>query len=1441
MRVRSKIAQSVLVLFLLAAGWVSLAVGAGLEPIEQDQRYFAFRLDTPALEVEWTPDGTTVKIEGFGTRTARPEAPDVPSKTVLVAVPPGCLPRLEVRPATARFVRGVIPRPVAREWVDLRHPAATALEPDVPVGERVEMLRHARRREFHRGARYYEGVGRYPEQPARISGEGVLRDQRYVQVELSPVAFDPGAGGLWVHDRLEVVVHFDGAAPADDIAPAEPVFESIYRSQLLNYDQGRAFRLKPAPRAGAAPSLLGGPVPRYEIRVDADGIYRLDHALLQSTAMIGEPLSTWVLSNRGVQVPLEIQDADSDDTLDPTDAVQFYGEALTDEPHTELDFDFPTFDDDLWADRDFTDTNVYILTVAGGGQPEMAARNSAPGGGAPPAFFTDTVHLEVDDAYRGAGPEDPWYWAPTTTLSAPTRTEMVPLPGLFVDGSTDTLQVRVRVLGRTEYFDTDPDHLTEVVLADAAAQTLATDPGAFDDRILYTHDFGWSGNGLTQPLQISFSVLPIGAGLRNDVILDSIEVDYRRSFVATGNELAFTWPDGDQVFEISGLADSTPQIYETTAGPAGEPTLPTRLTGLAVTGTNPYTVRFEMRQDPDLADGTPRRFLVLGDSAITTVAGGDFAEDVVSDLRDPSNQADIIVIAHPDVLDAGPDACAGPNPTGCLTAWRSAKAGLGLTSKVVLLDDIYDEFNFGLPGPVAIREFLRWVLSDAGGEGWAEPRPSYLVLLGDGSFDYKGGTAAGNFVPTQIVYHDEPELGYYASDNLLAAVVGADKIPDLMIGRLTAGSVAEANALLFKSLDFSENRPDGPWRRHALLISDRGKIANLPEESLAFEAVNALARLSMDIPPYTYRDLRYWSDYCDTQSDPLVCNTPAMRQAIKDAVNGDDGFDGAAAVQFIGHSSFTVWSDDAFFDERVPNNLDTDDLNNGPAGAPRLPWLLAHNCLSGGFHSSAPNTMGEGWLKREGGGAMGVFAPSGLSFSYTGENLTIDLWPRMFGGQRERNVGLLTLESLSFLCTTSQTRACENYVVLGDPTLDIAWQSVEPAADLQAVAGDASVQLTWTASATTGAVYDVYRLRFNPAAPGSSTYTKINTGDVTGTSFLDTTVVNTLIYRYYVVARDAEGFRSRWSNFNSDCDTSGPDCVEAIPLNPNPPAIPTGVAIDDPGTGGALRVTWTANVELDLAYYTVHYGPSPGLYTDTTVAGGDPSAWLFGLTEGQTYYAAVSATNTSGNTSDLSDEVSTFPVFGPGLRPPAYVDDLTLKKQGTDLVLEWSEVTTNLYGQELAVVSYEILRGTGVGFHNAGLVKIGDCPAPCTSFTDPGSATSPENHYYRVRAADGLGNLGALGSELPSGTELSIGKSASPGNLTLSWVPVTGTASGEPTQVSHYLLYASDSPFTRLDIRDGVVGSPTMVSGTDTELTPPVQNRYYSVLAVDIRGNVSPY
>ena len=80
-----------------------------------------------------------------------------------------------------------------------------------------------------------------------------------------------------------------------------------------------------------------------------------------------------------------------------------------------------------------------------------------------------------------------------------------------------------------------------------------------------------------------------------------------------------------------------------------------------------------------------------------------------------------------------------------------------------------------------------------------------------------------------------------------------------------------------------------------------------------------------------------------------------------------------------------------------------------------------------------------------------------------------------------------------------------------------------------------------------------------------------------------------------------------------------------------------------------VQITWNPNTETDLAGYKVYAGTAPGQYgAPITVTA--PSYTFQEVTDKTTYYIAVSAFDTSGNESALSDEVS---VYVPDVTPPA--------------------------------------------------------------------------------------------------------------------------------------------------------------------------------------------
>ncbi len=71
----------------------------------------------------------------------------------------------------------------------------------------------------------------------------------------------------------------------------------------------------------------------------------------------------------------------------------------------------------------------------------------------------------------------------------------------------------------------------------------------------------------------------------------------------------------------------------------------------------------------------------------------------------------------------------------------------------------------------------------------------------------------------------------------------------------------------------------------------------------------------------------------------------------------------------------------------------------------------------------------------------------------------------------------------------------------------------------------------------------------------------------------------------------------------------------------------------------SINLAWNANSESDLAGYRIYFGTSSGNYTSSQETGRITRYTLSNLTEGRTYYIAMSAFDASRNESRRSAEI----------------------------------------------------------------------------------------------------------------------------------------------------------------------------------------------------------
>jgi fibronectin type 3 domain-containing protein len=396
-----------------------------------------------------------------------------------------------------------------------------------------------------------------------------------------------------------------------------------------------------------------------------------------------------------------------------------------------------------------------------------------------------------------------------------------------------------------------------------------------------------------------------------------------------------------------------------------------------------------------------------------------------------------------------------------------------------------------------------------------------------------------------------------------------------------------------------------------------------------------------------------------------------------------------------------------------------------------------------------------------------------------------------------------------------------------------------PPSSPAAAADNGVVHLSWMESPDAVAGYHVYR-----TADAGQPYARVTGSPQPGGTYDDAAVVNSTTYYYAVVAVDLQGFESAWSNRNSDCDVSGPDCVRATPINPDPPSTPTGVAASSQGSPDRVLVSWNPNPEPDIDRYRVHWGLAPGVYT-ASVDAAEPATQVEvpGLETNTEYFFAVEAENTSSLVSPRSDPVSATPRLLLGIRPPATVSGLAIvvpPEESTSLDLLWSASLDNIYGEATSVLWYRIYRGPSAGFVPDLDSPLATVAAPETSYRDGGAAVAPGDYYYLVVAEDSDGFLSGVARELPEGIlDLEVSLQGDGSTVDLSWSAVTQTVGGDPTSVVGYEVHGQSLPLPRSSVAPStLLGQPASPGFSHV---PPGGIYFYTVLPVDNRGARSPY
>jgi len=1015
----------------------------GVQILASDEIGVTLELHTESFDTEVVTAGDQeferLRIaEYIHGRTREVGRPEVPVKGIFLDLPEGQSAKLSVLQTEVDTYEGYRVFPVPENILDDQG-TITA------VGESFVWDQSA-----------YEVDEFYPLAVARLGDGFVFRGQHKLQVLFYPLSFNPVTGALHHYRKIKVRIDYEEGtlAKADTYSPAPwrlPSTDESSNSIAAAGKMALAFGASPIMVNPISPflsslSILASAVwspdtdaqgRAYKILVEKEGIYRLTRGYLANNGVDVDTidLSQIRIYNLGTEIAIYVCDENSDKILNNSDYIEFYGQSVTAQ----------------YAKYDRY--NVYWLVTAGDTSTpkRMAEIDGTPAAGAAAATHTYTVHYEEDEHYIGLAPGndalDRWFFNDAVPGTAFTQTpDPVPtdftinLPGIAGPGS-----INISMWG---YFDTY--HEIEVWVNGNPAGIFNWTGISFYEAKIEAIDL-LAGN----------NTISLACNREMDgIVVDWLDITYPSTFEAVNNTIRFSHDSGFR-YQVDGFNNSALMVFDIT-----EPTDISRVANFSISGSNPYTAEFE----PPVNPGTTATYLVLASDATMVPVG--LAEDTAADLADNANGADYILITHRDL---GWDAVG--NAYGWLNDLVALRENQGLRVKVVDVQDIFDEFSYGITSAAAIRDFLSYAYNN-----WQPPAPQYVLLVGDSSYDFKNNLQLGiiNYVPAYLTFTQF--MGETVTDEWFVTISGNDAVPDLYIGRLPAESATEATAMIKKMLAYETSPNDRTRQKNTLLIADDQNEAY----EAAFETMNEdaadLLPASMNAP---FKG--YLNDYLAASG---------LTNDIKSRINA-----GALIVNYSGHGALQLWAG-----EKIFQISDVDDLTN----TDKYPFVISMTCLAGYFgfidHQTGPEpSLAEALIKADGKGAIASLMPTAMTSTDGQHILNTALFEAIFS-KDIRKLGPAIADAKQTLLANggmSFKEISETFLLFGDPALKLQIPVPYKPAGVEVQQTPDGIVISWQpvedCNGNPVAGYNVYR----SSSPGSN-YQKINVTLITATEYLDT-------------------------------------------------------------------------------------------------------------------------------------------------------------------------------------------------------------------------------------------------------------------------------------------------------------------------------------------------
>jgi len=729
---------------------------------------------------------------------------------------------------------------------------------------------------------------------------------------------DRGVGVLRYAKKIVVkITDPEGLAYSSVTNLHEPfeVSSSVFRSRVGSASGTKGSRIQSSNDVQRLPGIQSDDGKVYRMHIRTSGIYHITYDDVRNFGIDPSTVDpkTLRIINRGQQVAVYVFDH-QDGHFDPNDYFEFYGE--------EKHYDGPGTIGDFYYDPDTKD-NIYYLVwgshyspippdgvkrmVEESGEIRTANKSIYPRDSfyvdLKDSSFASTIHyeennihdnLEISDINQRSDLRDHDFMAILSTgqgyQSTYTAHTVVPFPDVrtnrpvsfrvalhgishFDPGTTDAKgnplpnvpnedDALVSVNGHFVLHGTWDSQTPKFLSTDTASQRFAILPTAQ----LLGVNLADSSGGIA-PITITFAQQRDTdvAGCRFGV--NWIDIKYNRMYYAYQDQLTFRAPPtattGLYQFTLQNFARTDISIYRKGVS---------KLSNIVIT-SNPNVPRSAKAIFQINISSASDEFIAVTDS--TKLKPYKYSTDDFAGLTSPSNAGEYLIITNRDHLSKTHNGARVPLQD--LADYRASHNHV--STKIVDVANIYDEFRYGARSANAIKAFLTYAYHN-----WQDP-PKYAMLVG---VTHEGTDDPQQYTPPDQVpapYIQAYLEGDVAADEWYAMLDGDDFIPDITISRL-ATQDAGGDAIYLAKLQEFETDPvrPGAWKDRALFVGAGGSF-DVDIDNL----------LTGPVPPWV-----------SSLRQSTVAQSPyrGTDQTLIDTVNA-----GVGLLAYFGHGGTAVWDD----------------------------------------------------------------------------------------------------------------------------------------------------------------------------------------------------------------------------------------------------------------------------------------------------------------------------------------------------------------------------------------------------------------------------------------------------------------------------------------------------------------------------------------------------